>query len=45
MKSIDEHYVEPRTPAKVEYSLETALASISRANDFGALWRAARACA
>ena len=45
MRSIDEHYAEPRTPAKVEYSLETCLASVSRQNEFGALWRASRACA
>ena len=45
MKSIDESFEEPRTPAKVAYSLETCRASISRGNDFGALWRGSRACA
>jgi len=44
--SIDEHYTEPRRPGtKVEYSLETALLSVSPVNKYEALWRAVRACA
>lgn len=45
MKEIDVAFTEPRTPAKVEYSYETCLHSISKVNDLGALWRGARACA
>lgn len=44
MKEIDEQYSETRTTKKVELSLETAELSISRANDYAALWRGARAC-
>jgi hypothetical protein len=45
MEEIDSSYAEPRTPSKVQYSYETALASISRENGYDALWRGARACA
>jgi len=45
MVQIDELYVEPRTTAKVNFSLETSLASVSQVNQYEALWRAARACA
>jgi hypothetical protein len=45
MKEIDEAYAEPRTSAKVAYSYETCVTSISRVNNYAALWRGARACA
>jgi hypothetical protein len=45
MAEIDKSFAEPRTPAKVEYSYETSRLSISPENNFGALWRGARACA
>ena len=45
MKEIDDAYSEPRTPAKVEYSYETCVHSITRVNSYAALWRGARACA
>jgi tetratricopeptide (TPR) repeat protein len=44
LDEIDEQFSEPRTGAKVMLSLETAEASISRANDYEAVWRGARAC-
>ncbi len=45
MKEIDQQYAEPRTPAGVKLSRETSLHSISSVNNYGALWRGARACA
>ena len=44
MKEIDDAYAEPRTPAKVNLSLETSLHSISSHNGYLALARGARAC-
>ena len=44
-KEIDTSYAEPRTPTKVQLSYETSLVSISRVNNYEALWRGARACA
>ncbi|MEM7232101.1 MAG: tetratricopeptide repeat protein [Planctomycetota bacterium] len=43
MKKIDVQFKEPRSPASVGLSLETAEVSISRKNDYRGLWRAARA--
>ncbi len=45
MKSVDEQYSEPRTPASVALSLETARSYESSVNNYDALWRGARACA
>lgn len=45
MSLIDEQFGEPRTPASVAHSLETAEGSISPNNDYDALWRGIRACA
>ncbi|MBI4585298.1 MAG: tetratricopeptide repeat protein [Planctomycetes bacterium] len=45
MAEADQLYLEPRSPAKVRQSLSVAAQSISRANGYAALWRAARACA
>lgn len=45
MREIDEQYAEPRTPARVALSLETARAYESRTNEYDALWRSVRACA
>ena len=44
IQEIDNHYAEPRTPARVALSLETSLISISPVNDYEALWRGIRAC-
>lgn len=44
MDEIDHYYAEPRTPKKVELSLETAELSISSVNHYGSLWRGSRAC-
>jgi hypothetical protein len=44
MDEIDKNFEEPRSSAKVAYSYETCRLSISRVNDYGALWRGARAC-
>ncbi|MBN1441755.1 MAG: tetratricopeptide repeat protein [Planctomycetes bacterium] len=45
MAAIDDQYSEPRTPAKVAHSLETARAYESSVNGYDALWRGVRACA
>ena len=42
MAEIDAQYAEPRTPAKVALSLETAEVSTSPNNSFAALWRGAK---
>ena len=44
MKEIDDAYAEPRTPARVNLSLETSLHSISPHNRYAALAHGARAC-
>lgn len=45
MKEIDTLYAEPRYFEKVNHSYGVCLQSISHQNDYGALWRGARACA
>jgi tetratricopeptide (TPR) repeat protein len=45
MREIDAQFAEPRTPGKVYVSYEASLSSISRVNDYAALWRGTRACA
>ncbi len=44
MEEIERSYAEPRSPEKVEYSLETCSFSISPENDYAALHCGARAC-
>ncbi|MCZ6794122.1 MAG: tetratricopeptide repeat protein [Planctomycetota bacterium] len=43
-QEIELYYREPRTPKKVEASLELAELSISSGNGYASLWRGARAC-